>query len=70
LFISRRVNELWEEELEESKQKLIERLRVVEQLHHEVASVQVHQLRVQKINEVEVGGNLSGLLIYTVNYDG
>jgi|TARA_B110001454_G_scaffold209907_1_gene223891 hypothetical protein len=37
LFINRRVNELWEEELEESKQKLIEELRAVEQLHLEGA---------------------------------
>jgi hypothetical protein len=37
LFTNRRVNELWEEELEESKQKLIEGLRAVEQLHLEVA---------------------------------
>jgi hypothetical protein len=67
LFINRRVSELWEEELGESKQRRIAELRAVERLHLVVDWVQVHPPQLERVHEMGVGGSLSGLPTYTVS---
>ena len=65
LFISRHVSELWEEELGESKQRRIGGLRAAERLRLVVAWAQMHLPQLERVNEMGVGGSLSGLPTYT-----